>query len=95
MVLKVFGQNVPVKKIKNLLNEKGLYGYYSHDEKAIYLDAGLKGNEYYSTLAHELFHSVFFRIGMEQLKISADAHEIMVDGFSKCLVENFKLIFKK
>lgn len=93
--LSVFGLNVPVKEEKGLLQERGLAAYYSVDKKYMAIDPSIKGEEYTATILHELFHSVFFRIGFEQVRISHDVHELLAENFSRVLVENFKITRKK
>ena len=93
--LKVFGVTVPVKEEKGLLAERGLAAYYHVEKKYIAIDPSIKGEERDATLLHELFHSMFFRLGFEQVRMSHDAHELLAENFSRILVENFRITPKK
>lgn len=93
--LKVFGVKIPIKEEKTLLSERGLAAYYHVDKKYIAIDPSIKGIERDQTILHELFHSMFFRLGFEQVRISNDVHELLAENFTRVLIENFKIIPKK
>ena len=88
--LAIFGQKVKVEKA---VLEYGIGGL-SHAKGLIQISHLLKRNEIDQVLLHELVHSVFFRLSIYQ-NVSLDTEEMIAEGISKAIVENFDLKVKK
>lgn len=90
----IFGRKIRVKKIKDLGKNHGLAGYFDPVKKEIAIDSSLKGDDYNSTLIHEMIHSIFDRVGIVQTRLSHDTHEMIAENVANAIVENFRLIKK-
>lgn len=88
--LAIFGQKVRVEKADL---EAGIGGL-SHANGLIQISSQLKGREVDQVLLHELVHSVFFRLSIYQ-NVTLDTEEMIAEGISKAIVENFELKVKK
>lgn len=64
MIIDVFGQKVPIVFKEKLLSETGHFGEYDYDDRTIYVDAGLTGEQLDRTVFHELLHALFDRVGV-------------------------------
>lgn len=91
ITFKVFGKNVPVK-FKPIAQETGLEGYFSPSEYLIVVDAD--SDNKLQTAMHELFHAVWFRLGLLQIKVSEDTQEIIVENLATAVLENFEQLIK-
>ncbi len=85
--LNILGMKVKVVYVD--LSAENICGKYNYKERKIYIDKKLDKETMQVTLFHEFLHATFYRAGLPNAKISDDAEEIMVDQFSKALVENF------
>jgi len=89
----VFGTTVPVIHRDGLIDAGGMYGCYSPEQKAIYIDKSLTKRhmkqKYLHVLIHELFHATSHILSWNQGQLSSDMEEIQADNFSKVLLEVF------
>lgn len=92
--LNIFGRLIPVKKIKNLVRNEDVGGYYDFVKKYIALDQALSPDDSTRILVHEIGHAIFNRGGIMQAKLPLELEEIIVDQFATVLTENFKLTRK-
>lgn len=88
--LKIFGQNVRVKYVKDLIKKDQAQGDYCSSDKIIRIDAALKGNDLIHTLIHEATHALFDRSGIRQA-VDIGVEEIIAENISTMLIENFKI----
>ena len=86
--LNIFGQEIKVE-IEDL-SANGFAGQYDFDNKKISIDTNCK--EKLATYFHECLHGCWYRLGIHQTKIPHEVHEIVVEGFSRFLEENFEQI---
>jgi Zn-dependent peptidase ImmA (M78 family) len=93
--INIYGWDIPIKKMKGLIEAQGVYGYYDPVARLIAIDASLKKCDYISTLIHEIVHAMFHRAGLHQTKISSSLEEIICEQVSTVLTENFSLTGKK
>jgi len=89
--LTIFGKHVPVVRTKNLLQDENAFALFHRDKFFIEIDSSLTGNIYYTTLLHELIHSVVQRAGVYQSGLSHEIEEILAEQISVAIVENFKV----
>lgn len=61
----------------------------------IKIDKDLVGDDYVHTRLHEEFHAVWERLGLGNTEIPPEIQEIIVDGMSKYVTENYRLVDKK
>lgn len=87
----ILGKKCPIKVTPMDENTLGLFYY---NEFKIEINENCPDDKYDEVLLHELFHAVFNRASLIQCHITGDAQEIIVDQFSKFIVENFKLVKK-
>lgn len=93
--LNVFGLKIPVLFTSDTLvvDGKACYGHYNNEDGkeliTVYTGEGTSRNQIMITVFHELLHSVFYRLGMENSLVSYEMHELIADNFAKALVENF------
>jgi len=66
-----------------------------HTSKIVLMDKKLKGEKFCETLVHELGHAMFETTGLNQTSISADLQEVIVENFSKFMIQNFDIKLKK
>ena len=88
----IFGRNINIIKVKGLLKEQNIFGYYDPEKFSIYIDKELSKKDYQSTLIHEMGHALFHRAGLGQSKLGRDLEEIIVEQYSHMISENFKHI---
>jgi uncharacterized protein YjaZ len=88
--LAIFGQKVKVEKA---VLEPGIGGL-SYSKGLIQISSQLKSSEIDQVLIHELVHSVFYRLSIYQ-NVSLDTEEMIAEGISKAITENFVLKVKK
>ena len=88
--LNVFGQVVKVEYAKLDENIGGL----SHSSGLIQINSKLLKKAVRQVFLHEFFHSVITRLSIDQ-NMSIDTEEILVEGLSKCLLENFDVKVRK
>lgn len=93
--IQIYGWDIPIKKMKGLIANNGVYGYYDPVARIIAVDSGLKKSEYMSTLLHEIIHALFHRAGLHQSRISTSLEEIICEQVSTVLTENFNLTGRK
>ena len=91
--LNVFGQRVSVSVVKNLALHYGAVGQYNPTEKSIQLEENQSRDEMTRSLIHEACHSMCHRVGLSQ-SISRELEEILCEGVSNLIFENFKLELK-
>lgn len=90
----VFGQRIEVELKKGpLYLDSGFQvrGYYEVENKKIVVDSTMSKDQIISTLYHELGHALLYRLGIDQTSTSHDVHEMIVEGYSKFIMESFKL----
>lgn len=85
---------MPIKKVKNLVNNENVGGYFDFKKIYIALDANLSAEDSTRILLHEIGHAIFNRAGLLQTKMPIQLEEIIVDQFATVLSENFKLTRK-
>lgn len=95
MRIKIYGWEIPVKKLKGLADAHGILGCYDYETKTIVVDASLKKADYMSTLLHEIIHALFHRAGLHQAQIPEALEEIICEQVSTVLTENFNLTVKR
>jgi uncharacterized protein YjaZ len=88
--LAIFGQKIKVEKS---ILDPGIGGL-SHAKGLIQISSQLKKDEVTQVLLHEMVHSIFFRLSIYQ-NVSLDMEEMIAEGISKAIVENFELKPKK
>jgi uncharacterized protein YjaZ len=88
--LAIFGQKV---RVERATLEPGIGGL-SHSNGLIQLSKELGSREVEQILIHELVHSVFYRLSIYQ-NVSLDTEEIIAEGISKAITENFVLKTRK
>jgi hypothetical protein len=88
--LNIFGLEVPVK-VSNL-QDTGLEAYFDFVLKEIIIDQNFEHN--FATRLHEFGHAVWFRLGLNQSKIPLSIQEIIVEGLSVALDENWEELAK-
>lgn len=86
--IKVFGRDIPVR-IDNI-DDINLAAYYDPVKLEIVINTTCEDK--FSSYMHEIFHSVWHRIGLSQTSIPMDVQELIVESFSVMLSENFKEI---
>ena len=93
----VFGQ--PVKIIYHaeqlFMNERPVYGFYNYDNHTIEIGPHHSADELFKTMIHELGHSILDRLGVVRTSVHSDVNEIIVEGYSRFIHENFKLRLPK
>lgn len=65
-------------------------GYCQKEPLAIFLNDNLTKEQYDSTVLHELFHAIIFRVGLDQI-LTPESNEMICETFSKFVAENYKL----
>lgn len=93
-ILKVFGREVPVYKVANIIRDENMYGYYEDVGKYIGVDSSLKGEILDHTVIHELFHAVLDRLHVQH-QLDEKFVEIIVENLSVALIDNFKMKAKE
>jgi hypothetical protein len=93
MKLKVFGESIPVKVIKNL-KDQGILGKYDSKNKEISICSSTKASDKDQVLLHELTHCVIDVLGLYNAQLSHDLEEILADNISKAITDNFRLTWK-
>jgi len=88
----IFGRNIKIIKVKGLLKEQNIFGYYDPEKFSIYIDKELSKKDYQTTLLHEMGHALFHRAGLSQSKLGRDLEEIIVEQYSQMISENIKQI---
>lgn len=83
----IYGKKVPIKRTD--LIKDGVEGICK--DTHIEIDKSLKGDEYTSTLLHEMIHYITHRIGINQTSLSHDMHELIAESISVCLTEVFHI----
>jgi Zn-dependent peptidase ImmA (M78 family) len=91
--LMVYGTKVPVKQVKNLSAIHGIVGQYDPKTASIIIDAEEKDIEKMKTLTHEAIHALLHRLGVTQT-MSREMEEVICEGVSNLLYENFSLQLK-
>lgn len=92
MKLNVLGEIYAVKR--EPIEKQGLMGLCDPNTKTITIAKELVGEEYWSTLIHEMVHARDFELGFDQV-LSAQAMEVNAETMAKVLMKNFALRFKK
>ena len=88
----VYGKEIKIKPVKKLMDIKDALATYSWRDSTICYDPRLKGDELLQTMLHELFHAYCDRVGLHQMPSwSLDKEELIADGFTQIIIENFKL----
>lgn len=82
----VFGKTIKIKYAD--LKSIDLLGQYIPDKNLIIIDQTLEGYELKQSLIHECLHSLFDRLGFEQLDISLDAEEMFCENVATWIAEN-------
>ena len=84
--------NVFGEKIKLRSGDLGpqFDGMYYVNEKMIIISKSVAPENFNRVLLHEFFHSVIDRCSLNQV-ISYPSEEVLVDMFTKCLLENFDI----
>lgn len=88
----IFGTTYTIIIEKDLVRS-GIIGNCDKLKKVIMLDDSLKGDDYWSTLLHEIFHAVFHELSFIQA-ISPDLEEVVIDNLANAVVKNYKLTRK-
>lgn len=86
----VFGQEIKVRYVKNLIEDDEINGDYCQREKSIRIDSSLIGQALLSTMIHETIHAIFDRIGINQ-GVDSGVEEIIADSVAICLIENYHI----
>jgi len=93
-LLMIFGECVEIREVDNLLHDEQTAGDYCSRTKTIRIDSSLRGDEFLTTLIHELVHALSDRISIRQA-LDHQTEEIIADTFAKAIVENFRLKLKE
>jgi hypothetical protein len=88
----IHGQKVDIKYVD--LSQEDYDGACNVDKKLIVLHSGLSGDAFTYSYLHECFHYLFSRLSLDQC-IDGNVEEIIVDGFSKYVAENYNITLKK
>lgn len=92
-LLMIFGECVEVQITDNLIHDEGFSGDYCSRTKTIRVDGSLKGDDFLTTLVHELVHALSDRVSLKEA-LDDQTEEIIADTFAKAIVENFHLRLK-
>lgn len=90
MKFKVFGLDVPVKLED--ISHTNYDGYFDPVKKEIIIHSD--SQDVFNTMIHELLHSGWFRLGLNQTSIPYDIQELIVENFATLIDENFETIIK-
>lgn len=84
--------NVFGKKIKIKRGDLGpaYQGMFYPGKDLIIIDKTITSEEMARVVIHEFFHSVISRCSLDQV-VSYPSEEVLVDMFTKALLENFKV----
>lgn len=81
----VFGQKIKVKELKLSPEYAGLFNF---QKLTIYINTEqLNEVERFHTFLHEFLHSVFWRLGLNQV-ISHEIEELLVENIARALIDN-------
>ena len=76
------------------MSDTNSVGVCFNDKKLIMINSDLSKDEFNQTLIHELGHAMFHAIGLHQTSIGYNLEEIIVENFSKIVVEKFNVKLK-
>lgn len=90
MHIAILGKKIPVI-LKSAQSMRGHYGYFLHEEEAIYLKKSMKQEHRRQTLSHECFHAFLYLTGHNELlrDISENYEESLTRGFEAALGNYF------
>lgn len=89
-------QGVEIKYHKvELRKSNGFDGLFDPNTFKILVDSSLEGDELAQVILHEELEAVFYRNRGQQLEVSKDAKETMIDAFSAFVVEHYKITPRK
>lgn len=74
---------------------EGEVGQCDPINKIIMIDGELSDDETKITAIHEIGHAVWAEAGYENLDVSGEAQEMIVDGIARAIARNFNLTNKK
>jgi hypothetical protein len=77
------------------LSDEHADGLFYPDEFRIEIEKTLTWDDFQHSRLHEEFHAAWERLSLEQANISDDAVEIIINGLSKYVTEQYKLVDKK
>lgn len=90
MKIDVMGKKIRVKRVKNLLKKKFIYGDFDSHKLVIRIDKSLKGDIFNKTLLHEVLHCILFLSGFNEF-LTFKKEEVLV----RLIENNFLDICKK
>jgi hypothetical protein len=86
----IFGKIVPVYLAKDLVTDQPVFGCFDPATWTIYLDDSQTKPELLETLIHEMGHALMQRLYLVGV-IDPKIIEIIVEGYTHVMIENFKL----
>lgn len=75
--------------------ERNVVGYFDPTTSQIVFDKSLTGQEKIHTILHEEFHAVLYRLGIYSSRLPEGVEEIICEGLSRWIAENYRLTAKK
>lgn len=89
--MNVFGWKIKISVRRD--NERPhLAGWFDPVSKEVLIQKD--SDDKFATLVHELGHSLLLRLGFGQTSMHRDHHELIVEGFSSMIVENWDELVK-
>lgn len=88
----VFGQPIKMNLKKGPLTDeygRQLAGFFDPQKNTILVDNSLPEDQLIKTIIHELGHALLFRLGLPQTSLPHDLHELIVEGYSNFIYEEF------
>ncbi len=77
----IFGTTYTIQRVSSI-DDGSAHGECNTDKHIIRIDSKLKGQMYWETLLHEVFHAVCHECSIRQA-ISSELEEVIVDIFAK------------
>ncbi len=91
----IFGQKV-LYKLRDFVKEQiHVCGLYDSENKTIFIEKNLKGNELKHTILHEEIHAIFDRCGLNQTQHTQDLQEMICENVARFILENYNITDKK
>jgi hypothetical protein len=88
MKLNIFGKTVPILFAN--IRKDGFDGLFDPFNWTITIDD--KNHDKFSTIIHEMVHSIHYRVGITQTKINQDTQEILAETLAIAIKENFETL---
>ena len=91
---KIKGQLWKVIYKKVVKDDEGnlCFGLTDKDQRKIYVEKNLKGDQLKLVLFHEYCHALFFEL---HLSLDHNLEEVIVDGFSSTIYRQFSMVYRK